>query len=521
MRQDVFVQNDSGGISVMSSSVVERVVDDARDDDLQFVNAHEAILGGLVGDASYVGRVVVGEPLRPEEKEQWIAHYRWALKVPCGRLLLCGGFDPDMMAQWLQEGDEADYVKEVAVPKGHYLVDVYTYLHTMNGRVIVEDVWREKLGAWFRRDHPGRAFPSWVAGELTMFSEEDPGHEQEWSALAASVENGKLKVETEPLDWVSFLFHLQPFDPAAELSELPPDGWFPPEAGLRRPQRFPLGIAATTRDPMYREALAELIGADESEEDEVHAGPPRFEPVDVFSRADSRPLTKIEGGPVEISPKQMLRLYRLPWFSTCSAQPEIRVRTEHAENLAKLFEGWEGVTARGEGDTLRIGFAEGGRWSNLQILEKSAADTWTFFPSGSVLELATDAMDDDDDREPPAGATRFRGRTEGRVEPCVWRIEESYPPLSAATLRDALALSEAAENGRVLKLASPGEAQAAIDAYMKEWGPLHPDGNPFRRKGAQVGLPEEDSSTLLLLASEVFKQRYAAVWPAPVPDDED
>jgi len=520
MRKDVFVQNDSGGLSVMSSSVVERMIDDARDNDLQFVTAHEAILGGLVGDASFVGRVVVGEPLLPEEKEQWIAHYRWALKVPCGRLLLCGGFDPDMMAQWLDEG-KGDYVQEVEVPKGHYVVDVYTYLHTMNGRVILDDVWKEKLGRWFRRDHPGRAFPSWVAGELTMFAEEDPGHEKEWGDLAASVESGKLAVETDPIDWVSFVFHLQTFDPEVELSELPEDGWFPPEAGLRRPERFPLGVASTTKDRMYRDALEDLVGADEDEEDDDHGSPPTFEPIDVFSRADAHPLTKIEGGPVEISPRQMLRLYRLPWFATSAAHPEIRVRNEHAENLAKLFEGWEWVKAQGKGDTLRVGFAEGGRWSMFQIFDKNSPDTWTYFPSGSVLELATDAMDEDDEREPPAGATRFRGRTEGRVEPCLWRIEESYPPVSAATLREALALSEGAENGQVLALESPEEAQAAIEAYMKEWGPLHPAGSPFQRKGSQVVLPGKHSSTLLLLAAEVFKQRYASVWPAPLPEEGD
>jgi hypothetical protein len=518
MRKDVFVNNDSGGLSVLSSSVVERMIDDARDDDLQFVRAHEAILGGLVGDASFVGRVVVGEPLLPEEQAQWIGHYRWALKVPCGRLLLCGGFDPDMMAQWLDEG-EADYVQEVEVPKGHYVVDVYTYLHTMNGRVIRDDVWQEKLGRWFRRDHPGRAFPSWVAGELTMFPEEDPGHEKEWGDLAASVENGKLAVETTPLDWVSFVFHLQPFDPQLELGEPPPDGWFAPEAGLRRPERFPLGVAATTKDRTYRDALEDLVGSDE--EDEHHGGPPTFEPIDVFARADAHPLTKIEGGPVEISPQQMLRLYRLPWLATAAAHPEIRVRTEHAENLAKLFDGWEWVKAQGAGDTLRIGFAEGGRWSMLQVLEQNSPDTWTFFPSGSTLELATDAMDDDDEREPPAGATRFRGPTEGRVEPCVWKIEESYPAVSAATLREALALSEASENPKMLALRSPEEAQAAIDAYMKEWGPLHPGGSPFKRKGAQVVLKEEDSATILLLASEAFKLRYGSVWPSPVPDEDD
>jgi hypothetical protein len=200
------------------------------------------------------------EPLRTEEREEWIAHYRWALKVPCGTLLVAGGFDPDVLGQWLEEG-EHDGVQAVDVPPGHYLVDVYTYLHSMNGRVILEQEWEEKLGAWFRRDHPRRAFPSWVAGELSMFHEEDPGHEAEWDRLAASVAKGTLKVETDPLDWVGFLIHLQPFDPSAALTE-PEDGdWFGAGQGLRRPTPFPLGVSSReVKDPEYREALSALLG---------------------------------------------------------------------------------------------------------------------------------------------------------------------------------------------------------------------------------------------------------------------
>lgn len=258
MRKDIYVENDSGGMSLLSSSVLEKVIDDGRENDQQFVDAHEAVLGSLVGDDSFVARVVVGEPLTAAEQEQWIARYRWALKVPCGKLLVCGGFDPDALGGFVEEG-EAEGVGLVEVPPGHYLVDVYNYLHSMNGRVMVED-WGEKLGTWFRRDHPGRAFPSWVAGELARDSEKDPGHEKAWNELKASVEAGTLAVETEPLDWVGFLIHLQPFDPAAELT-MPEDGaWFGPAQGLRKPERFPLGVAAVdAQDPEYRRELKDLV----------------------------------------------------------------------------------------------------------------------------------------------------------------------------------------------------------------------------------------------------------------------
>jgi hypothetical protein len=268
MRKDVYVYNDSGGMSVLSSSVVERVIDDGREDDGAFVRAHEAILGSLVGDDSFIARVVVNEPLSAAEEGEWIAHYRWALKVPCGKLIVAGGFDPDTLGQWVEEG-EHEGVQAVEVPPGHYIADVYTYLHSMNGRVITGQEWKEKLGGWFRRDHPGRAFPSWVAGELSRSPEDDPGHEEQWQDLAASVSAGKLAVETDPLDWIKFLIHLRPFDAAAELTE-PEDGdWFGAGQGLRKPKPFPLGVAAReAKDTEYRGELSAILGEDEQDEDE-------------------------------------------------------------------------------------------------------------------------------------------------------------------------------------------------------------------------------------------------------------
>jgi hypothetical protein len=60
MRKDVYVSNDSGGMSILSRSVLERVIDDGRENDGAFVRAQEAILGSLVGDDSFIARVVVG-----------------------------------------------------------------------------------------------------------------------------------------------------------------------------------------------------------------------------------------------------------------------------------------------------------------------------------------------------------------------------------------------------------------------------------------------------------------------------
>ena len=260
MRSDVFVQNDSGAWSLLSSSVVGRVIEDDRDDDSQFVRSQEVVLAGLVGDDSFVARVVQGEALTPAESSQWIARFRTALHIPCGRLLVGGGFDPSVFSDWVDEG-ESTGVGVVEVPPGHYLVDVYTYLHSMNGRVMREE-WDEPLGAWFRREHPGRPFPSWVASDLVHSPEDDPGHEKDWDfrAVKGAVERGALQIELDPLDWVTFVVHLQPFDAAATL-DVPDEGdWYGAHKGSRKPAEFPLGVPASgVEDPEVRGQLESLL----------------------------------------------------------------------------------------------------------------------------------------------------------------------------------------------------------------------------------------------------------------------
>ena len=522
MRKDVYVSNDSGGMSILSRSVLERVIDDGRENDGAFVRAHEAILGSLVGDDSFIARVVVDEPLHPEERDEWIAHYRWALKVPCGKLLVSGGFDPDVLGQWLEEGAH-EGVRAVDVPAGHYLVDVYTYLHSMNGRVILEQEWDEKLGAWFRRDHAGRAFPSWVAGELSLFHEEDPGHEAEWERLAASVENGSLDVETDPLDWVGFLIHLQPFDASAALTE-PEDGdWFGAGQGLRRPKTFPLGVSsAEAKDPEYRSALSELVG--EKDEDGGGGSPSRGMPVDVFSSVGWQKLTPIEGGPVAISPRHIARLFRLAWFATSSAHPEVYAEGPGVPECGRLFEGCKGTGLQTDSTALRVAFhGPGGPFHALGLLAACDADAWTRFPSGTLLELATYAPELDRSEEaegaPEVGTTRFRGTTRGQGDACVWEIREAYPHVSAATLSEALALSAAAEGGGpALPLRTPEEARTALDRFLKEWKFLFAD-DPPAVVGSEIRLSKANASSMALLAAEAFRLRHADTWPFQPPDE--
>ena len=97
MRRDVYIENDSGGFSVVAVDAVDAIIADARGDDLRWVRDHKAMLVMLYGDDSMPVRMVVDEPLTVDEEAQWLARYTWQIDSSDGRMLVMGGFDPDVL----------------------------------------------------------------------------------------------------------------------------------------------------------------------------------------------------------------------------------------------------------------------------------------------------------------------------------------------------------------------------------------------------------------------------------------
>ena len=42
MRRDIFIENDSGGLSVIAAAAADAIIGDQRENDLQFVVGHQA-----------------------------------------------------------------------------------------------------------------------------------------------------------------------------------------------------------------------------------------------------------------------------------------------------------------------------------------------------------------------------------------------------------------------------------------------------------------------------------------------
>jgi len=230
MRRDVFIANDSGGLSVVATDALTEIIEDGRVDDTRFVTGWKALLLELYGDDSMPVRIVVDEPLTADEEAQWLARARWRLDTSDGRLAVMGGFDPDVMASWLDEtGGETDGygVGVIDARPGSWRVDVYAHVGSMNGRQVLYEPGTPP-GAAYRSSHGDRPFPLWLSKALQFSGEDDPGNEDLWKDVKTSLEDGRLVVDLDGGDAVGFLVHVVPLD--MPMGESPPGGWFQRDA---------------------------------------------------------------------------------------------------------------------------------------------------------------------------------------------------------------------------------------------------------------------------------------------------
>lgn len=127
MRRDVYIENDSGGFSVVAADTVDAIIEDARSDDAGFVTSYKALLLMLYGDDSLPVRIAVDEPLDPDEEAQWLARVSWRIDTSDARILVMGGFDPDVLSWWKDDhGGQGDGrgVAEFQAAPGSWRVDV-------------------------------------------------------------------------------------------------------------------------------------------------------------------------------------------------------------------------------------------------------------------------------------------------------------------------------------------------------------------------------------------------------------
>jgi hypothetical protein len=248
-RVDFTIYNEATAFSITSVSAVKKIISQNLWGNMKRLFENGLAIGiQLYQDDEFNVRIVVNDELKNEEK-QWLACVTGQLNIPCGKPMVCGGFDKDVLLEFYEAG-KSEYVASINISPGEYRVNIYTYLNSINGEgCLPEDM---KLGAWFRQSHPGKPFPLWMAERLEAEPEGDPDYEDVWENSKTSVQNGTLSVDENESALIDFLIQLRPVAKEVVLSSVDNEaerGFFLPTAGLRKLDRCPLGVFSTSLPP--------------------------------------------------------------------------------------------------------------------------------------------------------------------------------------------------------------------------------------------------------------------------------
>jgi hypothetical protein len=503
MRRDVFIQNDSGGFSIVAADAIDAIIDDARTDDLRFVRTFKALLLELYGDDSRPVRVVIDEPLRPEEEAQWLAKASWRIDTSDGRLLVMGGFDPDVISWWKEEsggGGDGPSVALVQAKPGTLRVDVYAHTGSMNGRQILSES-DQPPGAVFRRSHPGRAFPLWLARMLEFSGEEDPGHEDLWRDVRASMEAGRLDVDTDGSAAIGFLVH---FTRTSHIPGDPPEGgWFARDTNRRVPKTFPLGLPSDVPDPEIESFRDRLLGRNA----------PAAEPavatlVEIIEVWSGDPLRKIQGEPPIVLPAT--DAFLLYWIAGLAADspPRFELWVTPQGTWTPPASCAELAVALKGSSVVAIGPSSDAEVWTLWWSARAAAQSLAGIPDGSTIDFAmAPRLEANPDANPAVGRALYSGT----VVSGGWQIAEASPEVTRESLENALTFVRDLVTKRRLQVRRVDRPafEQAVETYVMEVESVIQDGDT-------IHLAEDDERTLLLLASAVFRVRFSGAWPVDI-----
>jgi len=491
LRRDIHVYNEATGFAIASLKLAGKGMEDGDRKWNKALNDGLLMPVSLYQDDSFCIRVVAGDSLTAQEKEEWVGRLERRLNLADGKLCVSGG------SEWLYPGyDPAgvvddNFVRIVELPKGYYRATLYSYLAGVNGDACLDHLacghdQAEPIGQWFRRTRPGEPFPAWLVYRCVAYPDTDPGHEEEWRKTPLP------EGESMP-EFAGFLLHLEPIEPPSEGSKKVKleitGGWFDFTEGARKPDRCPLGLVA--KDVTGHEKRAE--GA-------------WIYPREIFPLVTAYNSVPLDGGPVDLPIERVADVFRLARFCHRNLAPELHATLPPGADFP-LDGKWPDnfVAIRVDG-TLR--FLITPTLECLVILHR-AAGRLKGLPDSTVLELVTSQLR----QGPPTGdrpvAThRYRGTVAGGV----WHISATFPAANAEALRGALALSEESRQHAGFKLWSQDEAEKIQTWSKKNLGMMISD-NPPLHDGDFIRLKEPVPGDYQLVGSAVFAVRFGHIWP--------
>ncbi|MGH7467797.1 MAG: hypothetical protein ACRENP_07375 [Longimicrobiales bacterium] len=459
------------------------------------------LLLSLIGDDSLPVRVVVDEPLHEDEEREWLARIRWQLDVPDGRMLIMGGFDPDILQWWRDDHGPDDDGRGVAVARvspGRWDLDVYTYVGSLNGNALLRQI-DERRGAWFRRDHAGTPFPLWLAHALDYSGQEDPGHEDDWRRTKEAFAAGNLSIETETRGFIGLLVHLhkraahEPPDPE------PDGGWFDPDAGARTLRRCPLGIVADVEDPDLVSFAQRITGTVPARREDPFIKGSR---VDLAVTWPMQP-DPLRDGPVRLALEHAWHAWAVAALGS-EGVPAVEARVTNAGNWQPAENEWL-FMERSASDVVIASpenFSGWGAWYNMSALSYALAGV----PDGAAIDLMTDFAEIDEN-QPQDGRLRLSGKLAGGE----WLIDDASPALSAAQWNDALAFIADLFQHQRIHAHTDAERQA-LEVSYQQWSDILGE-DIVERDESGAHLNNSDVRSLVLIAQAVFRARFVQYWP--------
>ena len=232
--------------------------------------------------------------------------------------------------------------------------------------------------------------------------------------------------------------------------------------------------------------------------------------VDAWSGDAPVPLA---GGDCALAPGQAHLLYWMAGLCADSS-PRYELRVVPGGPWSPPVSSPEvAVVARGDGSIALGPPLNTGGWFTWWSA-RQAAEGLAGLPDDSTLWLAV-APDADGDGEPETGRALYRGTVRGGV----WQIAEASPELALDTLVDALGfVREIALHHRIpVRGADERRAfDASAEASAIVLGAVVWDGDRAR-------LADPDERGHLMLATPVFRTRFAAAWacdPVDLGDDD-
>lgn len=136
-RRDIAVYNEATGFLVTSRQLAGRKLTEGDRAWTRKVARGELLPFELAQDDPFVIRVVLSEPLLPQEKHEWIGRIAHSLVVPDGKLVIAAGseFVGDAPGD---EPEESEETRILEIPAGRYTAVLCAYLPSQNASYLLE-----------------------------------------------------------------------------------------------------------------------------------------------------------------------------------------------------------------------------------------------------------------------------------------------------------------------------------------------------------------------------------------------